>query len=359
MREGCVLILAGGTGGHVFPGLAVAERLRARGVPVVWLGSRHGIENRLVPEAGIELRTIAVSGLRGKGAFALLLAPFRLLRALIQAWRQVRDCHPLAVLSFGGFAAGPGGLAAWLLRRPLIVHEQNRVPGVTNRILARRARRVLTGFPDTFPAALGAEHVGNPVRETITAVPAPQARMAGREGRARLLVLGGSQGALALNREVPAALARLADDARPHIIHQCGARHLETCREAYAQAGVEACIEPFLADMAKAYAWADLVLCRSGALTLAELAAAGVAALLVPYPFAVDDHQTHNAEYFVESGAAQVLPEREISADSLAPVLAALLGNRPRLMAMAEAARRLAHPDAADRVADTCLEEAA
>ncbi|HRQ66434.1 MAG TPA: undecaprenyldiphospho-muramoylpentapeptide beta-N-acetylglucosaminyltransferase [Xanthomonadaceae bacterium] len=359
MRGGCVLIIAGGTGGHVFPGLAVAERLKARGVPVVWLGSRQGIENRLVPQAGIELRTIAVSGLRGKGGLALLLAPFRLLRALFQALREVRACRPLAVLSFGGFAAGPGSLAAWLLRLPLIVHEQNRVPGVTNRILARRARRVLTGFPDSFPAGLRTEHVGNPVREAIAAVPAPHARMVGREGRARLLVLGGSQGAMALNREVPAALALLAEHARPQVIHQCGARHVEACRAAYAQAGVEACIEPFLADMAKAYAWADLVLCRSGALTLAELAAAGVAALLVPYPHAVDDHQTRNAEYFVESGAAQILPEREISADSLAPVLAALLDNRPRLLAMAEAARSLARVDAADRVADACLEEAA
>ncbi len=359
MKTGGVLILAGGTGGHVFPGLAVAECLAARGVAVSWLGSRHGMENRLVPEAGIEFRGIDVSGLRGKGGLALLAAPFRLLRALFQSLRAVRACRPVAVASFGGFAAGPGGLAAWLLRRPLIVHEQNRVPGVTNRILARRARRVLVGFPDTFPAGLRAEHVGNPVRAVIAALPAPRERLLSRTGRPRLLVLGGSQGAMALNREVPAALARLAQDVRPDVLHQCGARHLESCRAFYTAAGIEARIEPFIADMADAYAWSDLVLCRSGALTLAELAAAGAPALLVPYPFAVDDHQTRNAEYFANAGAAQLLPEREISADGLAPVLAALLGNRPRLLAMAEAARELARPDAAERVADACLEEAA
>jgi UDP-N-acetylglucosamine--N-acetylmuramyl-(pentapeptide) pyrophosphoryl-undecaprenol N-acetylglucosamine transferase len=359
MRQGPIMIMAGGTGGHIFPGLAVAELLRSRGVPVVWLGSRHGLENRLVPEAGFELRTIAVSGLRGKGGLTLLLAPFRLLRALLQALREVRACRPLAVLSFGGFASGPGGLVAWLLRLPLLVHEQNRVPGVTNRILSRRARRVLAGFPDAFPPRIGAEHVGNPVRSTIAALPTPAERFAARSGRPRLLVLGGSQGAMALNREVPTAIERLAAEVRPEIRHQCGARHLAACGEAYASAAVEARVEPFIADMAEAYAWADLVICRSGALTLAELAAAGVAALLVPYPHAVDDHQTRNAEYFVAAGAAQLLPEREISADSLAPVLAALLGNRPRLLAMAEAARMLARIDAAERVADACLEEAA
>jgi UDP-N-acetylglucosamine--N-acetylmuramyl-(pentapeptide) pyrophosphoryl-undecaprenol N-acetylglucosamine transferase len=359
MRQAPVLILAGGTGGHIFPGLAVAERLRARGIEVAWLGSLQGLENRLVPEAGIELHAIPITGLRGKGGLALLLAPFRLLRACIAALRVLRATRPLSVVSFGGFAAGPGGVAARLLGIPLLVHEQNRVPGLTNRILARHARRVLSGFPDAFPAVLRAEHVGNPVRAAIAALPQPRDRLRDRAGRPRLLVLGGSQGALALNRTLPATLARMPVETRPEVLHQCGARHLEACRAAYAEAGLAATVEPFIADMAAAYAWADLVICRAGALTLAELAAAGVASLLVPFPHAVDDHQSRNAEYFVSAGAAQLLPEHEISPESLAPVLTALLGNRPRLLAMAEAARALARPDAAERVADACLEEAA
>ena len=352
-----VLILAGGTGGHIFPGLAVAEALRARQVPVVWLGARGAMETRLVPAAGIELDTIDVAGLRGKGALTLLLAPLRLLRALWQALAVLRRRRPRAVLSFGGYAAGPGGLGAWLLRRPLLVHEQNRAPGFTNRVLARLARRVMCGFPGSFPGR-ASEDVGNPVRPAIAALPMPAQRLAGREGPARLLVLGGSQGAAALNRGLPEAIARLPGAARPQLRHQCGERHADAARAAYAAAGVAASVEPFIADMAEAYAWADLVVCRAGALTLAELCAAGVGAVLVPFPAAVDDHQTRNAEYLAERGAAVIVPEGEAFADRLLSSLQPLLAEAGARLAMAEAARAAARPDAAARVADLVLEEA-
>ena len=352
-----VLILAGGTGGHIFPGLAVAQALRERDVPVVWLGSAGGMETRLVPQAGITLETIAVSGLRGKGAATLLKAPLRLLRSLWQALAILRRLRPRAVLSFGGYAAGPGGLAAWLLRRPLLVHEQNRAPGLTNRILARFAKRVLCGFPGSF-AGREAEAVGNPVRPDISAIAAPAERFAGRSGAVRLLVLGGSQGAYSLNVALPQVLARLPQAQRPQVRHQCGERHADKARAAYADAGVEAGIEPFIADMAAAYAWADLVVCRAGALTLAELCAAGVGSLLVPFPNAVDDHQTRNAEFLVERGAAAIVAEGEGFADRLLAATASLLADATRRGAMAQAARAAALPQAAQRVAQIVIEEA-
>jgi len=352
-----VLILAGGTGGHIFPGLAVAQALRARDVPVVWLGSAGGMETRLVPQAGIPLETIAVSGLRGKGAATLLKAPVLLLRSLWQALAVLRRLRPRAVLSFGGYAAGPGGLAAWLLRRPLLVHEQNRAPGLTNRVLARFARRVLCGFPGSF-SHRDAEAVGNPVRPEISAIPAPAERLAGREGAVRLLVLGGSQGAYSLNVALPQVLARLPLAQRPQVRHQCGERHADRARAAYAESGVEASIEPFIADMAAAYAWSDLVVCRAGALTLAELCAAGAGALLVPFPNAVDDHQTRNAEFLVERGAAAIVAEGEGFAERLLAAAQPLLADAPRRLAMALAARAAAQPQAAERVAQIVIEEA-
>ena len=352
-----VLILAGGTGGHIFPGLAVAEALRARDVPVVWLGARGAMETRLVPAAGIALETIDVAGLRGKSIATLVTAPFRLLRALWQALRVLRRLRPRAVLSFGGYAAGPGGLCAWLLRRPLLVHEQNRAPGFTNRVLAKLARRVMCGFPGSFPGRV-TDDVGNPVRPAIAALPASAQRLAGRDGVARLLVLGGSQGAAALNRGLPEVIARLPEAARPQLRHQCGERHAEAARAAYAAAGVAASVEPFIADMAEAYAWADLVVCRAGALTLAELCAAGVGGVLVPFPAAVDDHQTRNAEYLAERGAAVIVPEGEGFADRLLAALQPLLADAGKRLAMAVAARGAAHPDAAERVADLVLQEA-
>jgi len=351
-----VMIMAGGTGGHIFPGLALARELARRDVPVVWLGSRGGLEQRLVPEAGIALRTIDIQALRGKGIATMLLAPWRLLRAVWQALRVLRAERPRAVVSFGGFAAGPGGLAAWLQRRPLLVHEQNRIPGVTNRLLAKMARRVLCGFEGAFGPGRG-EAVGNPVRAEIAALPEPAQRLAGRDGPMRLLVLGGSQGARALNMALPQALA--AAGVAIEVRHQCGERQHEAARQAYADSGVAVSLEPFIADMAQAYAWADLVVARAGALTLAEIAAAGIGAILVPFPHAVDDHQTANARVFVDAGAARLLPESTQLADKLRDQLRELASDAPHRLQMAQAARRLAWPDAAARVAGIVLEEAA
>jgi UDP-N-acetylglucosamine--N-acetylmuramyl-(pentapeptide) pyrophosphoryl-undecaprenol N-acetylglucosamine transferase len=353
--EAPVMILAGGTGGHIFPGLAVAAALHARGVPVSWLGATGGMETRLVPQHGIPIDTISVGGLRGKDAATLVAAPVRLLRALFASWRVMGLRRPRAVVSFGGYAAGPGGLAAWLRGRPLLVHEQNRAPGFTNKVLARLSRRVLTGFPDTFAGP--EEHVGNPVREAIAAVPAPNVRLADHGGPLRLLVLGGSQGARALNTAVPAAVAALG---RPvEVRHQCGERLADEARAAYAEAGIAASLEPFIADMAQAYAWADVVVCRAGALTLAELCAVGVASVLVPFPAAVDDHQTRNAEYLVEQGAARLLPQGGGDlAERLRAVLAELAADPALRRRMADAARGLARPDAAERVAAIVLETA-
>ena len=351
-----VLIMAGGTGGHIFPGLAVADCLRAQGVPVVWLGAAGGMETKVVPAHRIELHVVTVGGLRGKGIKTRLLAPLMLLRALFASLAVLRRVKPRSVLSMGGYVAGPGGLAAWLLRRPLLVHEQNRVAGFTNRKLAGFAKRVLAGFADVLPQA---EWVGNPVRAVIAALPAPAQRMTARSGRPRLLVLGGSLGARALNLAVPQALAQLTPAQRPEVVHQCGTRGLDEAREAYEKAGVEAQVVAFIDDMAASYGWADLAVCRAGALTLAELTAAGLGAVLVPFPHAVDDHQTRNAEVLVAIGAAELMQESELDVQILAQRLESLLGDRRRLQAMAEAARTLAKPDAAQVIARACVEVAA
>lgn len=344
--------MAGGTGGHVFPALAVAEVLRARGHEVAWLGAVRGIENELVPRAGFPLHRLAVAGLRGKGLLALLAAPFRLLRALGQSLDVLRRFDPAVVLGLGGFASGPGGLAAWLTRRPLLVHEQNAVAGYTNRLLARLARRRLCAFPGSLPRA---EVVGNPVRAAIADLPEPARRFADRAGPPRLLVLGGSQGARALNRMLAPALARLEMEVA--VRHQAG-RGLEEARAAYAAAGVGAELCAFIEDMAEAYGWADLVVCRAGAMTVSEIAAAGVAALFVPFPHAVDDHQTANAGYLVAVGAARLVRENELTAERLAEELRALLQDRGQLLAMARRAREKAVTDAAERVAAACLAQA-
>lgn len=353
-----VLILAGGTGGHIFPGLAVAAALQAGGTPVRWLGADGGLETRLVPARGIVIDTVAIGGVRGKGWLTRLAMPWRLAGAVLAARRVLQHVAPRSVLALGGYAAGPGGLAAWLGRRPLVVQEQNRVPGLTNRLLARFARRVLVGFADAFPPARHAEWTGNPVRAEIAALPPPAQRFAGRSGRPRLLVLGGSLGARALNRLLPTVLAVIPAAQRPVIRHQSGANGGEDARAAYAAVGVVADVVPFIDDMAGAYAWADFAVCRAGALTLAELAAAGLGALLVPYPYAVDDHQTRNAEAFVAAGAAFLMQERDFATASLAAQLTAVFGDRARLQSMADAARTLAKPDAAQRIADVCLEVA-
>lgn len=352
--QGPVMILAGGTGGHIFPGLAVAKVLRDAGIDVRWLGADGAMETRLVPQYDIPMDTIAVKGVRGKGAKALLGLPLRLLRAVSAARAVLRKHSPRAVISFGGYAAGPGGLAARQLGIPLIVHEQNRAPGMTNRVLSKMAREVLTGFPDTFA---GEVVVGNPVRDVIARVPTPEQRIEGRGDRVRLLVLGGSQGARALNEAVPRALAQAGQ--KFEVRHQCGEKQVADAEAAYARAGVEATVEAFISDMAAAYAWADVVVCRAGALTLAEVCAVGVASVLVPFPEAVDDHQTRNAQYLVDHDAAILLHQDAQLADNLTGVLRDLAANPSRRLAMARAARTLARPDAAQRVAEAVLKVAA
>ncbi|WP_290649461.1 undecaprenyldiphospho-muramoylpentapeptide beta-N-acetylglucosaminyltransferase [Aquisalimonas sp.] len=351
-----VLVMAGGTGGHVFPALAVADALRARDVPVVWLGTRQGLEARVVPEAGLALEWLTVQGLRHKGLAGWLLAPLRVLRATVQATGVLRRHRPRAVLGMGGYVAGPGGLAAWLLRCPLVIHEQNAAAGLTNRLLARLARRVLAGFPGAFPESM-AEVTGNPVRGSIVRLTAPEQRA--QPGDAwHLLVLGGSLGAQVLNETVPAALATLAAAQRPKVCHQAGEKTRAVARQAYAGAGVDAEIVTFVADMAAVYAWADLVVCRAGALTVSELAIAGVPAILVPLPHAVDDHQTANARYLVDNGAGVLLPQTELTAERLGALLTELAEDRSQLSRMGQASRALARPDAAETVAERCLEVA-
>jgi UDP-N-acetylglucosamine--N-acetylmuramyl-(pentapeptide) pyrophosphoryl-undecaprenol N-acetylglucosamine transferase len=277
------------------------------------------------------------------------------LLALSQSLRVMWRHRPLVVVGLGGFVTGPGGVAAWLTRRPLVIHEQNAIAGFTNRCLARLAREVLEAFPDSFDAGVQARAIGNPVREEILAVSPPAVRFASRTGAIRILVMGGSQGAARLNAVVPFALARLAGMLALDVRHQAGERWIESARRSYADAGVGADVQPFIEDMAEAYAWADLVICRSGALTVSELAAAGVGAILVPFPAAVDDHQTHNARYLVREGAAVLMPERELTAERLADELQRLCGGRGRLLAMAERARLLARPRAALELAESCL----
>jgi UDP-N-acetylglucosamine--N-acetylmuramyl-(pentapeptide) pyrophosphoryl-undecaprenol N-acetylglucosamine transferase len=349
-----VLIMAGGTGGHVFPGLAVAERLRSRGHEVVWMGTPDSFESRTVPRHGIAIEYVRVRGLRGNGLKRWLGAPLALLRALRDALAVLRRQRPAVVLGMGGFAAGPGGLAAWLTRRPLLVHEQNAAAGLTNRLLARIARTVLEAFPGTFARA---RTVGNPVRPGFAELSAPAARIGGRGAPGRVLVVGGSQGSRALNENIPAALALMAPAARPRVRHQ-GGRTLELAQAAYAKHGVEAELSAFIEDMPAAYAWADLVVCRAGASTIAELAAAGCAALLVPYPHAVDDHQTRNGEYLVRAGAALLVQESALTPALLAEMMSGLLGDRAKLARMGEAARGVAWNDAAGAIADACLEAA-
>lgn len=344
--------MAGGTGGHVFPALAVAQQLRDRGVDVCWLGTQKGIESELVPAAGWPLMFIDVAGMRGKGRVAQLRGLGRLLQALWQALRAVRSARVDAALGFGGYAAGPGGVAARLLGKPLVIHEQNAVAGTTNRILARIATRVLTGFPKTLPRG---EYCGNPVRGEILALPEPARRMIDAQRQPRLLVLGGSLGAGVINHCVPAALALMDASERPLVRHQSGRPHLAATRAAYAAAGVTAQVDDFIDDMASAYGWADLVLCRAGALTVAELTAAGAGAVLVPLASAIDDHQTRNAAWLAANGGAVMVSEANLSAPTLATMLGEILRDRPRLLAMAQSARQLARPDAAQRVVAACM----
>lgn len=347
-----VMIMAAGTGGHIFPGLAVARALLECGAEVSWLGTPKGLENRLVPAAGLSLDQIGISGLRGRGLTGWVLAPLNVLRAMWQARAILRQRRPQCVLSMGGYVAGPGGLMARLMGVPLLIHEQNAVAGLTNRLLRPLARRVLSGFPDVLQ---GAEHCGNPVRDDIQSLPAPAERAAKRSGPLKVLVVGGSQGSAALGRIVPQALSLLPADARPMLIHQAG-RQLDDTLAHYAQADVAAEVVEFIDDMAAAWGQVDLAICRAGALTIAELAAAGVPAVLVPFPHAVDDHQTANARFLVEAGAAWLEQEAELTPEKLAALLGGL--RREQLTQMGAKARAKARPDAVERVVQACLEVA-
>jgi len=348
-----VMVMAGGTGGHVFPALAVAQELRDRDIAVTWLGTRRGIEAEVVPNHRFPIDYIDVEGLRGRGVMKLLKAPLLLVRALWQAVGVIRKERPDVVLGLGGFASGPGGVAARLLGLPLVIHEQNAIAGTTNKLLAKIASRVLTAFPDALPRG---EWVGNPVRKEIVALPLPEKRIA-QDGRPlRLLILGGSLGAQAINQQVPAALAMLEESQRPEVRHQCGKKHLPETEKTYGEAVVVASIEPFIADMAEAYGWADMVICRAGALTISELAAAGVGALLVPYPHAIDDHQTRNGEWLVKHDAAVLIQQVDLTAEKLAALLSEWLVDRKKLQSMATNARQLAKAGVAETVADICME---
>lgn len=344
-----ILIMAGGTGGHVYPGLAVAHELRARGHEVVWLGTPDSFEARAVPPQGIPMELVRVSGLRGKGLLKLFTAPLLILRAIRESLAVLTRVRPDAVLGMGGFASGPGGVASWLKRIPLFVHEQNATAGFTNRRLAAFARQALQGFEG---ALAGGVTVGNPVRAEVAALPAPAARYAGRNGPLNVLVVGGSQGAKALNEKVPAALALIPVAERPQLRHQ-GGRSVEVAEAAYRTHGVAGEVTPFIHDMAGAYAWADLVICRAGASTVAELASAGVASLLVPFPYAVDDHQTANAGVLVRAGGATLIQERDLSAERLAELLRA--ATRAGCLAQAEKARAAAYPRATDDIVERLL----
>lgn len=358
-----IMIMAGGTGGHVFPALAVADYLRDRGWRVVWLGTRAGLESRLVPEKGYEMAWLKFSGVRGSGALRWVQLPLMLLLAMVQGAAAIFRIRPDVVLGMGGFASFPGGLMAALLAKPLVIHEQNSIAGLTNRVLACLAKRVLVAFPQAFRNAAdkpllcskpAMEWCGNPVRADIATLPAPEERFKDRPGPLRLLVVGGSLGAAALNQAVPRALALLPQGQRPEVVHQAGMKHLDALRANYAAVGVAADIRAFIDDMAAMYAWADVVVCRAGALTVSELAAAGVAAVLVPYPHAVDDHQTHNARFLSDRGAAVLLPQPELTPERLAQLLAGF--DRQKLLAMAQAARALAKPESTGRVAEVCME---
>ncbi|BFM10842.1 undecaprenyldiphospho-muramoylpentapeptide beta-N-acetylglucosaminyltransferase [Simiduia litorea] len=348
-----VLIMAGGTGGHVFPALAVADALRSDGCDVQWLGTQRGIESQLVPAAGILLNVIKVEGLRGKGLANLLLAPAKLLVSLVQAAKVLRRTKPKLVLGFGGFASGPGGLMAWLFGIPLIIHEQNARVGTTNQLLSKVASRRLEAFDSGMAKA---ETVGNPVREDICSLPTPDVRFKDRQGPLRVLVLGGSLGAQFINDLLPKTIA-LLPEGRLTVYHQAGAKHFDICGHAYRAAGLENVrLVPFITDMAEAYGWADVVICRSGALTVSEISVAGLPAIFIPFPFAIDDHQTANANWLVQHKAALVKQQSELTPASLADLLTHQFADRKLLLDMALNARAQAKAGAAQAVAKICQE---
>lgn len=356
MSKRPVLVMAGGTGGHIFPALAVAKEIMARGIPVVWLGTKKGLEAKIIPAEGIPVKWLSVSGIRGKGKLKLIFAPFMLSWAIMQALWVMISLRPRVVLGMGGFVTGPGGLAAKLTFRPVCIHEQNAIPGMTNRLLSKIAKHVCEAFPGSFGGLKKTTLTGNPVRAEIVAIAEPEQRIAkNNDAPLRLLVLGGSLGAQAINETLPQALALLPNELMPEVRHQAGARNLDDASESYKKAGVDIKPVAFIEDMAEAYSWADLVLCRAGALTLAEITATGVGSILVPYPHAVDDHQTANAKYLTDANAAILIPQPELVAKDLAETLKGFIEDRSKLLAMAKAARSLAIADSAQQVADICL----
>jgi UDP-N-acetylglucosamine--N-acetylmuramyl-(pentapeptide) pyrophosphoryl-undecaprenol N-acetylglucosamine transferase len=353
-----ILIMAGGTGGHVFPALSLAAALRNHGCELTWLGTRSGIESRLVPAAGIAIEYLDIGGLRGKGWSSWLRAPWRLLRSLWAAYRLIWRLRPGVVVGLGGYATGPGGLAAWLCRRPLLIHEQNAVAGMTNRLLARFASGVYEAFPHSFPPGVKTHVIGNPVRAEFFELPAPTLRYAARENAIQILVIGGSQGAAKLNSIVPDALARVDEQVSLRVRHQSGTRELESTRAHYAKLGLSAEVIPFIDDVVQAYSEADILICRAGALTVSEVAAAGIAAIFVPLAVAVDDHQTRNAQMLERVGAALILPESALNAEHLAHLMTPLTANRAALAQMGLRARQCANPHATESLMKACLQAA-
>ncbi len=346
-----LMVMAGGTGGHVYPAMAVADELQSRGWNVTWLATEGGMENCILAGKNYNVAVINMKGVRGKGILRLASLPFQLLKACVQSFKAIKQYQPNLVLGMGGFAAFPGGLMAWLLGKPLVIHEQNSVAGLTNKVLAKFAKKVLVAFPAVFVGK--ATLVGNPVRTAITTLENPEVRFSGRTGVMRLLVVGGSLGAQALNDVVPKALALIPEAQRPQVIHQAGEKHIATLKANYQAAGVNAEAKAFINDMAEMYAWADLVICRAGALTVAEISAAGVASILVPFPFAVDDHQTSNAAFLADAGAALLVQQSILTDTVLLKNLQDL--NRERCLEMAIKARRLGKPEATDNVANICM----
>ena len=348
-----IMIMAGGTGGHVFPGLAVAEHLRDAGHSVSWLGTKNGIEAKLVPDAGLPIDWLSVTGLRGKGVLSAFMAPFMLLRACMQASAIIRQRQPDVVLGFGGFASGPGGLMSWFHRKPLVIHEQNRVPGTTNRILKQLATRVLEAFPKSFSADVGAKCTGNPLRKGLRSGQKIQ-----QSPERNILILGGSLGAKVLNECVPMALHVVQKEVAINVIHQAGEKTIDVAKRQYKTASVKADVTSFIDDMEGAYSWADIVICRAGAMTISEVAVMGLPSILVPLPSAIDDHQTKNAEYLSVEGGAVHLPEKSLTSDVLAGELLELLKDPERLIDMGEKATKLSMPEATSTVANQCLEVA-
>jgi UDP-N-acetylglucosamine--N-acetylmuramyl-(pentapeptide) pyrophosphoryl-undecaprenol N-acetylglucosamine transferase len=350
-----ILIMAAGTGGHILPALSVAKALQAYDIEIHWLGTEFGLEQKLIPPTKIPIHTIKMRGIRGKGIVGLLIAPFRLLYAACQAIHLIRKLKPTTVIGFGGFVTAPGGLASWLLRKPLILHEQNAVAGLSNRCLSYLATIVFQAFPDTFPLSRHAITCGNPVRAEIIALPSPELRFKNPGQPLRVLIIGGSLGAAVFNQIIPETLGAFALSERPEVWHSTGKGAAEKVQNTYNQSGITAHVVEFIADMSRAYAWADLVICRAGASTIAELAAVGVASILIPYPHAVDDHQTKNGAWLVNAGAAILIPQNQLNPQKLAALLVKFSSDRQALLDMAMAARTLAITDATQRIVEAVI----